>query len=102
MIVRIWHGWTKPEDAVTYERFVLEKVFRPMREIPGFIGAELVRRDERDETAYIAITRFESLDAVRRFAGKDPELAVVEPEARRLLTRFDERSAHYAVVEPGA
>jgi heme-degrading monooxygenase HmoA len=99
LIVRLWHGWTRREDAEAYERYVLDNVFPAMHEIPGFVGAELVRRDEHDETAYVAITRFESLESVRRFAGNDYERAVVEPEPRRLLTRFDERSAHYEVVQ---
>jgi heme-degrading monooxygenase HmoA len=99
VIVRLWHGWTRPEDAEAYEEYVLGKVFPSMREIDGFIDAELVRRAEPDETAYVALTRFESLEAVRRFAGEDYERAVVEPEGRRLLTRFDERSTHYEIVE---
>jgi hypothetical protein len=46
----------------------------------------------------VTITRFESLSAVKDFAGEDYKRAVVEPEARKLLTRFDERSEHYEVV----
>jgi hypothetical protein len=58
----------------------------------------LLRRDDGQEIAFVTITRFESLDAVRAFAGQDYERAVVEPEARALLSRFDQRSDHYEIV----
>jgi heme-degrading monooxygenase HmoA len=58
----------------------------------------LLRREDGDEVAFVTITRFESLESVRAFAGEDYEQAVVEPEARALLSRFDERSEHYEVV----
>lgn len=73
-------------------------MFPSIHRVPGYLGADLLRRDGDSEIAFITITRFESLDSVRAFAGEDYELAVVEPEARRLLSRFDERSEHYEVV----
>jgi hypothetical protein len=58
----------------------------------------LLRREDGDEIAFVTITRFESLDSVRAFAGENYEQAVVEPEARELLARFDERSQHFEIV----
>ena len=98
MIARIWQGWTSPENADAYEEFLRTTMFPSIHEVDGFRGADLLRRDEGSEIAFITVTRFESLDAVKRFAGDDYERAVVEPEARRLLSRFDERSAHYELV----
>ena len=98
MILRLWRGWTTPENAAAYERFLRGTMFPSMRRVDGFAGAELLRRDDGDEVAFVTITRFESLDAVRAFAGDDHELAVVEPEARSLLSRFDERSTHYELA----
>jgi heme-degrading monooxygenase HmoA len=98
VIARIWHGWTDPRDAEAYEAFLREQMFPSIHRVPGFLGAELLRRDLDGEVAFVTITRFDSLDAVRAFAGDDYERAVVEPEARRLLRRFDERSEHYEVV----
>ena len=72
--------------------------FPSIHRLSGFIGADLLRRDLDGEVAFITITRFESLEAVRAFAGADYERAVIEPEARALLSRCDERSAHYEVV----
>ena len=98
MIARIWHGWTAPADADAYEEFLRTVMFPSMRRVAGFRGAELLRREDGDEIAFITITRFDSLDAVREFAGEDYERAVIEPEAKALLTRYDDRSDHYSVV----
>jgi heme-degrading monooxygenase HmoA len=98
VIARIWHGWTTPENAAAYEDFLRTTMFPSIHRVPGYLGADLLRSDGDSEIAFITITRFESLDSVRAFAGEDYELAVVEPEARRLLSRFDERSEHYEVV----
>lgn len=98
MIARIWHGWTSPENADAYEEFLRTKMFPSIHEVDGFRSADLLRRDDDGEIAFITITRFDSLDAVKRFAGDDYERAVVEPEARRMLSRWDERSVHYELV----
>jgi antibiotic biosynthesis monooxygenase (ABM) superfamily enzyme len=98
VIARIWHGWTSHENAEAYEQFLRTRMFPSMRRVPGFIGAELLRRDAGDEMAFVTITRFESLDAVRTFAGDDYEPAVIEPEAKALLSHHDERSEHFEVT----
>ena len=98
MIARVWHGWTSPHNADGYEEFLRTKMFRSIHRVPGYVGADLLRRDARDEIAFVTITRFESLESVRAFAGEDYEQAVVEPEARALLSRFDERSEHFEIV----
>jgi antibiotic biosynthesis monooxygenase (ABM) superfamily enzyme len=98
VIARIWHGWTTPENAAAYEDFLRTTMFPSIHRVPGYLGADLLRHDGDSEIAFITITRFESLDSVRAFAGENYERAVVEPEARRLLSRFDERSEHYEVV----
>ena len=98
MIARVWRGWTSPDNADAYEEFLRTKMFPSIHRVPGYLGADLLRRDAGDEIAFVTITRFESLESVRAFAGEDYEQAVVEPEARALLSRFDERSEHYEVV----
>lgn len=98
-IRRIWHGWTSPENADRYEALLEEEIFVGIgdRHIPGFRSIELLRRDVEDEVEFITIMTFDSLDAVRAFAGEDYEKSVVPPEARAVLTRFDDRSQHYEV-----
>jgi uncharacterized damage-inducible protein DinB len=70
--------------------------------VQGYRGASLQRRDTSDGVEFMTVLSFESLDAVRAFAGEDHESAYVPDRARRLLTRFDERSAHYTLVAPAA
>jgi len=98
VIARVWRGWTAPENAHAYEEFLRTKMFPSIQRVPGFLGAELLRREDAEEISFLTITRFDSLDAVRAFAGEDYERAVVEPAARLLLSRFDERSEHFQVV----
>jgi antibiotic biosynthesis monooxygenase (ABM) superfamily enzyme len=99
MICRIWHGWTTQANADAYERLLREEVFRGIagRKIAGYRGIELVRRDVGDEVEFQTSMWFDSLDAVRTFAGDAYEEAVVPPAARAVLARYDERSAHYDV-----
>ena len=95
MITRLWHGWTATEAADAYERFLLTELFPSMRAIPGFLGAEVLRRADGDEVAFVTLTRFDSSDAIRAFAGDDYEVPVLEPEALRLLSRYEERALHF-------
>ncbi len=97
MIIRIWHGWTSPSNADIYENLLKEEIFVGIqnRHIPGFRGIQLLRRELKEEVEFITIMKFDSLDAVRQFAGEDYEVAVVPQKARTVLARFDERSQHY-------
>jgi hypothetical protein len=99
VIARIWHGWSRDERADAYERLVSSEVLPSIHRIDGFAGYELLRADsDEGGREFVTVTYFQSLDAVRAFAGEEYELAVVPPEARELLTRFDERSRHYEVL----
>lgn len=99
MISRIWHGWTSPEKADAYQELLLHEVFVGIasRQIPGYKGIHLLRREGEAETEFITVMWFESLEDVRAFAGEDYEAAVVPPAARALLAHFDARSQHYQV-----
>jgi antibiotic biosynthesis monooxygenase (ABM) superfamily enzyme len=102
MICRVWHGWTSPPNADAYERLLREEVFVGIasRSITGYHGIELLRRSAGDEVEFVTMMWFDSLDAVRTFAGAAYEQAVVPPAARALLSHFDARSAHYDVRIP--
>lgn len=97
MIIRIWHGWTIPENANAYEALLKEEIFVGIknRQIPGYHGIQLLRREIEGEVEFITIMKFDSLADVASFAGEDYETAVVPEKARRLLARFDSRSQHY-------
>ena len=100
MISRVWHGWTTRQNADTYERLLRGEIFREIehREIRGYRGIHLLRRDVAEGVEFVTVMWFDSLDAAKDFAGTDFEAAVVPPEARALLSRFDARSAHYNVL----
>jgi heme-degrading monooxygenase HmoA len=104
MIVRLWHGWTSPADADAYERLLKEEIFTGIarRAIAGYRGIELLRRAAGGEVEFVTVMRFDSIEAVRAFAGEDYEAAVVPPPARRLLSRFDARSAHFELRVPAS
>ena len=99
MIARIWHGWTKPSNADAYESLLKSEIFIGIqdRRIAGYKGIQLFRRELGDEVEFVTAMWFDSIDAVRAFAGQDHEVAVVPPKARALLSRFDARSQHYEV-----
>jgi heme-degrading monooxygenase HmoA len=99
MISRIWHGWTIPGNADKYEALLKEEIFVGIqnRHIRGFKGIQLLRRKVGEEVEFVTIMVFDSLDAVREFAGEDYEAAVVPEKARAVLSHFDGRSQHYEI-----
>ncbi len=101
MIGRIWHGYTTHVNADAYEELLKHEIFTGIRgrNIAGFHEIQLFRRELADETEFITIMWFDSLEAVRTFAGEDYEQAVVPPKARELLAHFDDHSQHYEVKE---
>jgi len=101
VITRIWHGWTSPANADAYETLLRREIFTGIvgRRIEGFRGIDLVRRAHGNEVEFVTIMWFDSIEAVRAFAGPDHEVAVVPPAARALLARYDARSAHYETIE---
>jgi heme-degrading monooxygenase HmoA len=99
MISRIWHGWTNPDNADKYEALLKDEIFIGIenRHIHGFKSIQLLRREVGKEVEFITVMLFDSLDAVREFAGEDYEAAVVPQNARAILSHFDARSQHYEV-----
>jgi heme-degrading monooxygenase HmoA len=98
MIGRLWKGWAADENARAYEELFRERILPGLRRIDGFVDAYVLCKDMEGETEITTITLFESMDAIRAFAGEDPTKAHVTPEARRLLSRFEDTVAHYNVV----
>lgn len=101
MISRIWHGYTTPKNADTYETLLKSEIIVGIkdREIPGFREIQVFRRELKNEVEFVTVMWFDSIEAVRAFAGEDYEVAVVPEKARAVLSRFDERSQHYEVRE---
>ena len=101
MICRLWRGWTTREDAPAYERIVREEVIPGIeaRRIPGFRHIDLMRRDFGDEVEFQTLMWFDNLDAIKAFMGEDYTVSHVPLEARVVLNSFDDRAAHYEVID---
>jgi len=97
MIARVWRGWTPLENADAYGKLLQEVVYPGLQEIPGYRGGYILRQDGQSESEFVAVNLFESLEAVRAFAGPDYDVPVFEPEARRLLSKVEPIARHYAV-----
>jgi heme-degrading monooxygenase HmoA len=97
MIARHWRGWTKRENADVYERLLESTVLPGLRGIDGYRGGYVLRNDGDRESEFVVINLFESLDAVKKFAGPQYTVAVFEPEAKALLARFEPVATHYEV-----
>ncbi|MBB5520180.1 antibiotic biosynthesis monooxygenase [Amphiplicatus metriothermophilus] len=99
MICRCWRGWTTRANADAYQRVLTQEVIPAIeaRRIEGFRRMEMMRRDLGDEVEFATIMWFDDIEAVKRFAGDDYEMAHVPAAARAVLKRFDARSAHYEV-----
>ncbi len=99
MIARIWRGWAASTEAADlYEEFLRSNFLPATHAIEGYRGAAVLRRLLGTEVEFTVITRFDSLNAIKRFAGEDCEAAHIAPRARELLARFDARCLHYELV----
>jgi len=98
MIARIWHGYANPEDADAYEAMLKPEVLPGISRVKGYLGSYFLRRELGSEVEFITILLWESLEALRNFAGPSYENAVVPPERRKVLSHFDERASHYEVI----
>lgn len=98
MILRMWKGRSTTDKADKYIDHVIKRVLPALGAIEGHRGAYLLRRAMNGATEFVVLTLWDSMAAVRRFAGAEAEKAVVEPEARAVLTSFDETVSHFEVV----
>jgi hypothetical protein len=98
MIGRLWRGWTTPDNADAYLEHLRGATVPALGEIPGHQGACVLRRDGDGEVEFVVLTLWSSLGAVRAFAGEHYDIAVIPPEAKALLTRFEAQAQHYDAV----
>lgn len=99
MIARVWKGWTKAENSDAYEKLLRDVVYPALKTIEGYIGGYILRHDNREESEFVTMNLFESIEAVKKFAGPDYDVPVFEPEARRLLSKVEPIARHYDVKE---
>ena len=101
MICRLWRGWTTPQNAADYERIVRTEVIPGIeaRNIQGFRHIDLMRRDLDGEIEFQTLMWFDDLAAIKAFMGEDYTVSHVPPEARVVLNSFDDRAAHFEVLD---
>lgn len=99
MIARTWRGWTRREDADAYVAYIMDTGIREYRETPGNRAAYILRRDEGERTEFVTLSFWDSVEAVRGFAGQHVEQAVFYPEDDRFLVDRETAVSHYEVVE---
>lgn len=98
MIARIWRATASHEKAGSYQRHFAATVVPHLESIAGYEGASLLRREVDGSVELLAVTLWESLDCIRAFAGADPAVAVVDPDAQAMLTTFDTTVHNYEVA----
>ena len=99
MIGRIWHGWATNEKADAYQGVLEDELLPAIRSgTEGFLGVNVLRRDQGEEVEFLIFTLWESFDAIATLVGEDYEAAHLPDETRTLLKRFDERVVHYQVA----
>ena len=99
MIARLWRGHAAgAANADAYARHAIGTVFPSLKNLAGHRGAYLLRGDVEGTTEFLAVTLWESRQSIEAFAGSDISKAVVEPEARAVLSAFADFATHYDVV----
>jgi heme-degrading monooxygenase HmoA len=98
MICRYWRGLVRSDCADVYVEHLRSQTFPQLARIAGFRGVSLLRRKLPAGVEFVVETRWDSLDAIVAFAGRDAEVAVVPDAARRLMVEYDLRARHYEVV----
>ena len=100
MILRLWSGFATPEQAPDYDRVLdtdlgLGIVARGVDGLERFEVWTRLASEAQSESEFLTAMWFRDLDAVAAFTGGDPHRSVVPPQARAVLSRFEEHSRHY-------
>jgi heme-degrading monooxygenase HmoA len=98
VIARTWRGAVKRSDGDAYAAYMDETGIAGYVSTPGNRGAWMLRRDTGELTEFVMFTLWDSLDAVKAFAGDEYETAVFYPEDDRYLVERDLTSTHYEVA----
>ena len=98
MIIREWRGRALRSREGAYLEHFNNSVLPQLKDVPGFIGAHLCCRPKGDLLEFVVLTRWESYDAIRAFAGEHYERAMVEPAASAALADFDPLVQHYEIL----
>ncbi len=98
MIARMWRGSAIREREDDYVKHLQQTVVPELRQIDGFRGVYLLRRNSSEDVEFVVLTLWESMEAIRKFAGENPEVAVVAPAAQVLFRKYDAEVKHFDIV----
>ena len=99
MISRHWRGTARPEEADNYIRHLQQETFPQLARIEGFVSASILRREVARGVEFLIVTVWESMDAIRQFAGEGVHVAVVPPAAQAMMVEYDREVAHYEIAD---
>ena len=102
MIIRIWHGRTRRERADDYAAFLVMRAIPDYRETAGNLEATILRRDEAEVSHFLTVTKWESEEAIRAFAGADVLKARYYPQDKEFLLEFEPEVQHFIAVASAA
>src|SRR6266849_1382718 len=102
MIARTWRGTATIAKADDYYRHFTSAVAPHLKDIAGHRGAYLLRREADGQVEFLAVTLWDSIETIKKFAGPNPDVAIVEPEGRAALSAFDDFARHYEVAYSNA
>ena len=102
MISRHWRALARHGEAENYINHLLHETFPKLSGIGGFIQASILRRETLKGTEFLIVTEWQSLDAIKSFAGADPEVAVVPEVVQAMMIEYDPRVRHYEVAKTHA
>ena len=100
-IIRTWKGWNSIENAPIYKDMLVNEVFPAVKK-KGVFGLEKVSisiQNKGNEVEFFLVLQFESLDAVKTFAGENYEIAYIPDNAKAVLSRYDDKAEHYEFIE---
>jgi heme-degrading monooxygenase HmoA len=99
MIARIWRGITLKEKADDYQAYLDHTGLADYAKTPGNCGVTVLRREQGDHCEFMLISLWDSMSAVRAFAGENPEKAVYYPEDEQYLLQMEPLVRHYEVAQ---
>ena len=99
MILRQWRCLARREQAPKYIEHLRRETFPALGQLAGFVDASILSRQLQAGVEFLILTRWESLAAIRRFAGEDTEAAVVPAGVAAMMLDYDRRACHFDVVE---
>ena len=97
MIARIWHGYTKPEDADAYEATLKPELLPGIGKVPGYRGGYVLRTTLDNEIEFITIMIWDSLEALQAVAGPNYTVSIIPEDRLKYLSRKDSHAAHYEI-----